>query len=285
VAIEIEVLHPKCEALLQSESCTVERHDDQAAVLVNARADDDLDVWCSQGRAPRVSARSTPGGSVKYPETSLLDIDFAQVFLSFLVLLFSLTVHEAAHAWSADRLGDSTARMLGRVSLNPAVHVDLIGTIVFPLIALLTHLPVIGWAKPVPVNMTNLRGNWRQKFMGIAAAGPASNLAIAVVASFILRVVALGDLELSPAAAATSQLTSLLETAVIMNILLAVFNMVPVPPLDGGNVLSGLLRGAAADTFNQLRPYGFMILYGLMFTGTLTTIITPPARFLLSWLL
>jgi Zn-dependent protease len=215
----------------------------------------------------------------------LLDIDFARVFLGFLVLLFSLTVHEAAHAWSADRLGDSTARMLGRVSLNPVVHVDPIGTILFPLIALLTNLPLIGWAKPVPVNMRNLHGNWRQKFMAIAAAGPASNVVIAIAAALALRVVGLGDLEFTPAGAATSQLTSFLETAVIVNILLAVFNMVPVPPLDGGNVLSGLLRGTAAETFDRLRPYGFMILYGLMFTGTLTTIITPPARFLLSWLL
>ena len=110
------------------------------------------------------------------------DIDFVQVFIAFLVLLFSLTVHEAAHAWSADRLGDPTARLLGRVSLNPAVHVDPIGTILFPLIALLTNLPIIGWAKPVPVNIRNLRGNWKRKFMVIAAAGPASNLVLAPVA-------------------------------------------------------------------------------------------------------
>ena len=112
----------------------------------------------------------------------LPNIDFVQVFISFLVLLFSLTVHEAAHAWTADRLGDPTARLLGRVSLNPAVHVDPIGTILFPLIALLTGLPILGWAKPVPVNITRLRGNWRRKFMLIAAAGPASNLVLAVIA-------------------------------------------------------------------------------------------------------
>ena len=212
------------------------------------------------------------------------NIDFVQVFISFLVLLFSLTVHEAAHAWSADRLGDATARMLGRVSLNPAVHVDPIGTVLFPLIALLTNLPVIGWAKPVPVNILNLRGNWREKYMGIAAAGPASNIVLAVIASLVLRAIA-------PASAdaleegLVSPLATVLESAIYFNVLLAVFNLVPVPPLDGGNVLAGLLRGPVGEAFERIRPYGFMILYGLMLTGVLSALITPPARFLLSLLL
>ena len=95
----------------------------------------------------------------------LPNIDLVQVFITFVVLLFSLSIHEAAHAWTADRLGDPTARLLGRISLNPAVHVDPIGTIVFPLIALLTNVPVLGWAKPVPVNITRLRGHWKRKYM------------------------------------------------------------------------------------------------------------------------
>jgi Zn-dependent protease len=215
----------------------------------------------------------------------LLDIDFTQVFIGFLVLLFSLTVHEAAHAWSADRLGDATARMLGRVSLNPAVHIDPIGTVLFPLIALATNLPILGWAKPVPVNILQLHGNWRRKFMAIAAAGPASNLIMAAIAAAILHVVRPGDLDPNAAVEISTPLTTLLETGVFVNVLLAVFNMVPVPPLDGGNVLSGLLRGPVADAYDRLRPYGFLILYALMFTGTLTAIISPPASFLLSWLL
>lgn len=213
------------------------------------------------------------------------NIDFAQVFFFFLVLVFSLTVHEAAHAWSADRLGDPTARFLGRVSLNPAVHVDPIGTILFPLIAIATNLPIIGWAKPVPVDILKLRDNWRQKFMAIAAAGPASNLVIATVAAIVLRVLQPGDLEPNAAVEISTPIGALLEETVSMNVLLAVFNMVPVPPLDGGNVLSGLLRGEVANMFDRIRPYGFLILYALMFTGTLFTIIAPPARFLLSWLL
>jgi Zn-dependent protease len=212
----------------------------------------------------------------------LAGINFVEVFIIFLVLLFSLTVHEAAHALTADRLGDPTARLLGRVSLNPAVHVDPIGTIVFPLIAIITNLPVLGWAKPVPVNVTRLRGHWKRKYMLIAAAGPASNLVLAVIASILLHVIPVSG---RLAEATLGPLGAVLREAVYLNVLLAVFNMVPVPPLDGGNVLAGVLRGPVADMYDRLRPYGFIILYGLMFTGILTMIILPPAQFLLSWLL
>jgi Zn-dependent protease len=208
-----------------------------------------------------------------YAVGPLPSLDYVQLFTGLLILLLSLTVHEAAHAWSADRLGDPTARRLGRLSLNPVVHIDPIGTLVFPLISLLTGLPLIGWAKPVPVNTRALQPNWRQKFMVVAAAGPASNIMLAVIAAMLVRVVPSG-----PVAAA-------LETAVYINVLLAVFNMVPVPPLDGGNVLSGLLTGPMADTFDRLRPYGFLILYGLMLSGVLWTIVSPPALLLVSWLL
>jgi len=212
----------------------------------------------------------------------LAGIDFSRIFIEFVVLIFSLTVHEAAHAFTSARLGDPTARLLGRVSLNPAVHVDPIGTIVFPLIAMITNVPVLGWAKPVPVNITRLKGHWKRKYMLIAAAGPASNVALALLASVILHVVPVGG---SVGEATLAPLAAFLYQAVLLNVLLAVFNMVPVPPLDGGNVLAGVLRGPVADAYESLRPYGFMILYGLMFTGVLTTIITPPAQFLLSLLL
>ena len=207
------------------------------------------------------------------------NIDFVVVLIQFAVLLISLTVHEAAHAWSADRLGDPTARLLGRVSLNPAVHVDPIGTIVFPLIAIVTGVPVLGWAKPVPVNTRNLRGHWKRKYMLIAAAGPASNLVLAVVAAIVLRAVAFDS-----GAIASGGVASVLVSAITMNVLLAVFNMVPIPPLDGGNVLSGLLHGSAADLFDRVRPYGFIILYALMLSGALATIILPPAAFIFSLL-
>jgi len=212
----------------------------------------------------------------------LANIDFVAVFIAFVVLIFSLTVHEAAHAVTADRLGDPTARLLGRVSLNPAVHVDPIGTILFPLISMFTGAPLIGWAKPVPVNSTRLGRQWKRKFMVIAAAGPASNIVIAIVAAVILHIVPVsGGFEertLAPLAVFLYQLVGL-------NVLLEVFNMIPVPPLDGGNVLAGVLRGPVAEAYERLRPYGFLILYGLMFSGVFGSIVFPVADALRSWLI
>lgn len=209
------------------------------------------------------------------------DIDFVGIFIQFAILVISLSVHEAAHAWSADKLGDPTARLLGRVSLNPAVHVDPIGTIVFPLLAMISGVPLIGWAKPVPVGVQHLRGNWRQKFMLIAAAGPISNLILATIAGIVLRVLAGG----SPFEVTQGFAGQVLFSAISLNVLLALFNLVPVPPLDGGNVLAGLLSGPAADSFDRVRPYGIFIIYGLMLTGILWTVINPIANALLRILL
>jgi Zn-dependent protease len=208
--------------------------------------------------------------------------NFAAIFIAFLVLILSLTVHEAAHAFTADRLGDPTARLLGRLSLNPAVHVDPIGTILFPLISMFTGAPLIGWAKPVPVNPSRLGRHWKRKFMVIAAAGPASNIVIAVIAALMLRVVpvsgSLGEATLAP-------LAVFLYRMVGLNVLLAIFNMIPVPPLDGGNVVAGVLRGPVAEAYDRLRPYGFIILYALILTGALARIVIPAADAVESWLL
>jgi Zn-dependent protease len=212
----------------------------------------------------------------------LPDISFAQIFISFIVLLFSLTVHEMAHAWTADRLGDPTARMLGRVSLNPIVHADPIGTIVFPLIAMVSGAPLIGWAKPVPVNPRNL-GHPRRDFVLVAAAGPTSNLVMALAAAIVLRLVTVTPVTLGEPNV-SAPIASLLVQLEQLNVLLAVFNMIPIPPLDGGNVLAGLLPPRLAIAFNQVRPYGFLLLYALMFTGTLSLLIVPPYRFITSWL-
>jgi Zn-dependent protease len=172
--------------------------------------------------------------------------------------------------------------LLGRVSLNPAVHIDWIGTVLFPLVAMFTGAPLIGWAKPVPVNPARLGRNWKEKFMAIAAAGPASNIGIAVVAALLLHFVPIsGRLE----AATLAPLAVFLYRTVELNVLLAIFNMIPVPPLDGGNVLAGLLRGPAAHAFDQLRPYGFFILYALILSGMLGRIVLPAADALQSWLL
>ncbi len=208
-------------------------------------------------------------------------IDFIGIFIQFTLLVVSLSVHEAAHAWSADKLGDPTARLLGRVSLNPAVHVDPIGTIVFPLLAMISNLPLIGWAKPVPVGIQHLRGNWRQKFMFIAAAGPASNLLMAVGAAAVLWIISGG-----PPLESTQGLAGRILMAFIqLNLLLAVFNMIPVPPLDGGNVLAGLVSGPMADALDRVRPYGIFILYGMMFLGVFSSVVYPVAFGLMELLL
>jgi Zn-dependent protease len=193
--------------------------------------------------------------------------------LAFLVLLFSLTLHEAAHAWSAWRLGDPTARMLGRLSLNPAVHVDPLGTLLLPALAIATGAPVIGWAKPVPVNLRALRRG-RRDYVLVSAAGPGSNLAIALAAAAGL---ALG----SEALATTPLVGDALYAALRINLLLAIFNMIPLPPLDGGNVLGGILPPRALATFERVRPWGIFILYGMMLTGILGLLIGPPYLFLL----
>jgi Zn-dependent protease len=213
----------------------------------------------------------------------MVDINVAQIFIAFTVLLFSLTVHESAHAWTADRLGDPTARLLGRVSLNPLVHADPIGTVLFPLIAMLTGVPLIGWAKPVPVNVRQLRHH-RRDYVLVAAAGPASNFVLALSAALLLaivpvRPVTLGEPNLSV------PIASLLSSAIQINVLLAVFNMIPIPPLDGGNVLGGLLPRSLGLRFDALvRPYGFILLYALMLTRGFEYLVIPPSRLLLSWL-
>lgn len=213
--------------------------------------------------------------------TPVLDINVAQIFIAFIVLVFSLTVHESAHALTADRLGDPTARLLGRVSLNPIVHADLVGTVIFPLLAIFGGVPLIGWAKPVPVSARRLRQP-RRDYVLVAAAGPASNLALATAAAL-----ALGVLPVSPVTLGepnvSAPIAALLSRAMQINVLLAVFNMIPVPPLDGGNVLIGLLPPVLAAPVSRLRPYGFLLLYALLLSGGLDYIVVPPYRFLVSW--
>jgi Zn-dependent protease len=206
-------------------------------------------------------------------------INFAEILAFMVVLVGSLSVHEAAHAWAADRLGDPTARALGRLSLNPAVHVDPIGTVVFPLLAALTNLPLIGWARPVPVDVRYLRAP-RRDFALIAAAGPISNLLLAGLGAGM--VLALGGL--GPVLDAGLRGETLVQW-VVLNVLLALFNMIPVPPLDGGNVLLGLLPTGAADALERIRPYGFLVIYALMLSGLLSAVLRPVQRFILGGLL
>ena len=186
------------------------------------------------------------------------------------ILILSLSFHEAAHAWSANRLGDPTARMLGRLTLNPLAHIDWIGTVLFPLIALTTGAPLIGWAKPVPVDMRNLRAP-RRDFAIVAAAGPISNLVLATGLAIVFFLIYPGG----ATPFTIGRVGNILETAIVTNVLLAVFNMIPIPPLDGGNVAIGVLPAPLAALLVQLWPWGFLLLYLLLFTGVLSLIIRP----------
>ncbi|MBI5886519.1 MAG: site-2 protease family protein [Deltaproteobacteria bacterium] len=184
-------------------------------------------------------------------------------------IIISLTVHECAHAWAALYMGDPTAKMLGRLTLNPLKHLDPIGTI------MLFFSGLFGWAKPVPVNPRNFRDYKRGEII-VSAAGPVSNLALAVACAVLLKIMA--AFEPMAAAAAPWLFTPLYlmtQFGVIINVAMAVFNMVPIPPLDGSHILAVLLPPASARAFARIRPYGFMILLLFIATDTFSKIFAP----------
>lgn len=183
--------------------------------------------------------------------------------LFFPVFLFSLSFHEASHAWMANRLGDPTARMLGRMTLNPLAHIDWIGTVLFPLMMfLMPGLLLVGWAKPVPVNPNNLRGG-RRGNLRVGAAGPLSNFFLALVFAGILN----GLVRFRVALPGISIIAQILETGVYLNLMLGVFNLVPIPPLDGSQILQGILPTKYLYSFYRLERYGFLILLAGIYLG------------------
>ena len=200
------------------------------------------------------------------------NFDLTYTLVVFVVVLVALSIHEAAHAWVADLLGDPTARLLGRVSLRPGAHLDPIGTILFPIIGLMSGGPVFGWAKPVPVNVQNL-AEPRKYHLLIAAAGPLSNLLQALICLFLIHIFrAVFD----PVLIANNQF---IQTAFLffyvglrLNVLLAVFNLFPIPPLDGSWILRGILPERLAIMTDEVRPYGFVILLILLMTGVFWTV-------------
>ena len=206
--------------------------------------------------------------------------DITSFIIDFGIVLVALTIHEAAHAWTADRLGDPTARQLGRISLNPIVHIDPIGTLLLPALAAYTGLPILGWAKPVPVNISRL-SHPRRDFMIVAAAGPLSNIAQAVVCAGLFHIA----IEVVSGQGGPPMSLTILRQAVVINLLLAFFNLIPIPPLDGGNVLAGLVPERAAALIDTMRQFGFILLYVLMLSGILSQLIIPPTRFFLGVLL
>jgi Zn-dependent protease len=187
------------------------------------------------------------------PNTTLYDIS-----VWVLPLVLAITFHEAAHGFVAHRLGDNTAWQLGRVSFNPLKHIDPFGTLILPAMLLLSHSPFLfGYAKPVPVNFRALR-NPRLDMVWVALAGPATNILLALVAA-----AAFHALPYAPANAA-QWIADNLKNALIINVVLAIFNMLPIPPLDGGRVAVGLLPKVLAYPLSRLEPFGMLILIGIL---------------------
>lgn len=216
------------------------------------------------------------------------NIDFGNLIIWFIVLLFSLSFHEAAHAWTSERFGDDTGRMQGRITLNPLPHIDPLGTLLFPIMGFITGLPLLGWAKPVETNPLRWRDKTRAN-ISVSAAGPISNLILAIVAFVVIKVMLMsgvvlavgGNILFSLFIPAPGQpefmepLIKLLNVMLTLNISLCIFNLIPIPPLDGSHVLESLLPYEMGQAFAQIRPYGFLLLIGLLYLGVFSAIFFP----------
>ena len=188
-----------------------------------------------------------------------------------LPVLFAITVHEVAHGWVARHFGDPTAYMLGRLTLNPIKHIDPIGTLLVPGLLLMMGGFIFGWAKPVPVAWENLR-NPKRDMAIVALAGPVANLLMAILWALIMKVGLLlgGQLDML-----SRPLVYMGAAGISINVMLMVLNLLPLPPLDGGRVMAGLLPDRLAHTYNRIEPFGFFILLGLLISGVLGSIMTP----------
>lgn len=209
-------------------------------------------------------------------------MDIRLIIVQAFVILFAITVHEAAHAWTALKLGDPTAAALGRASLNPLVHIDPIGTVLFPLVLIFLRMPVFGWAKPVPYNPYNLRRP-RKGGLWISLAGPMANILTAAAAVLLFQLLKLAGSGIAESSFLVKPLTGLgtvLYATALINVSLAVFNLIPVPPLDGSGILAGLLSERGAAQYERLRPYGFLILIALMYSRVPSLVFSPVLEFI-----
>ena len=205
------------------------------------------------------------------------------IVLQVAALVFAVCFHESAHGWVALRCGDPTARDLGRISLNPLKHIDPVGSILLPALLAASGAPVFGWAKPVPVMLARTREPRRANLL-ISAAGPASNLLLAGL--FALVIALLRDRGVHPRHGLGAALLFWFSLyAVVVNVVLAVFNLLPIPPLDGFGVLESLLPRSLAPLASTLRRYGMLVLLALIFTGALRWLLGPAQSFLIRSLL
>ena len=219
------------------------------------------------------------------PDAPLSPEKVLEIVIQVAALLFAVSVHESAHGWVALRCGDTTARDLGRITLNPLKHMDPFGSLLVPALLAFTGAPVFGWAKPVPVSLRGVR-NPRRANPLVSAAGPLSNFAVAIVggvAFFALKALAPGGPELRASLFYPLLLVALFTVAV--NVSLGLFNLVPIPPLDGFGVVESFAPARWIRGVMWVRRYGFILLVVAIFTGGLSALLGPPQRFLFQLLL
>lgn len=199
-----------------------------------------------------------------------------EIMVWILPVLFAITVHEVAHGWVANQLGDRTAYMMGRLTLNPFKHIDMVGTVIVPVLCLLLGGFVFGWAKPVPVSWRNLKKPRRDAAL-VAVAGPVSNFMMAILWAFVAK---LGVILFQGGFSSAVFLAYVGNAGIAINLMLMILNLVPIPPLDGSRVVSSLLPPHLARSYDAIEPYGLMILVALIFTKVLSMILIPPLEWM-----